>query len=259
MKLCYQIAGFFLAGTALLSSCAVYVPTVPSTPLVTEAGQVEITAGIRGFSSLELGGAWSPANHLFVTAETALQQSNGSETSNNTTFKYTNVHKQASVGLGTYRLVGPEQKGYLAATGGFGFAKADVYDPHLGYLILPIFGRAPITYYEATYQRYYGQLYAAHLGRVVSYGASVRGTFLHYSLLRRNEEAITSPSNFFIEPTLFIRVGSGPLQFQGTAGLSAPTHVDYDAGSRNNLSPVSVLVGAGVVFRPHLLRARTVK
>ena len=256
MKLHYQIA---LACSILLSSCAVYVPTVPSTPLVTEAGQVEVTAGIRSFSSLEVGGAWSPTNHLFVTVETALQTSNGSETTNGATFKYTNVHKQASVGLGTYRLFGPEQKGYLAATAGFGLAKADVYDPHLGYLILPIFGRTPITYYEASYQRYYGQLYTAHLGRVTSYGASLRGTFVHYSLLRRNDVGTTTPSTFFLEPTFFIRVGSGPLQFQSTVGLSAPTQVDYEAGNRNNLSPTSVLISAGLVFRPHLLHARTVE
>lgn len=259
MKICYRIGLFSLAGTALLGSCAVYVPTVPSTPLVTEAGQVEVTAGIRSFSSLELGGAWSPANHVMVTAETALQTSDGSETTNGNTFKYTNRHRQASVGLGTYRLVGPEQKVYLAAVGGFGFAKADVYDPHLGFLILPIFGRAPITYYEASYQRYYGQFYAAHLGRIVSYGGSLRGTFVNYNLLRRNDLDISSPSNFFLEPTFFIRVGSGPLQFQGTAGFSAPTHGNYNDENRNNLSPVSMLFGAGIVFRPHLLHARIAK
>ncbi|GAB2861822.1 hypothetical protein [Hymenobacter ruber] len=256
MKLRYSFALLPVVGAAFLTSCAVYVPTVPSTPLVTKAGDVEVTAAVRGLSSLEVGGAWSPAAHVVVTGETALMVSNGSETVNGSTWKYTSVHKQAGVGVGTYRLVGAEQKGYLGAIGGFGLAKANVYDPHADDLIIPIFGKRPTTYFEATYQRYYGQLYAAHLGEVVSYGASARGTFVHYSQLQRNYEAIASPTNFFIEPTLFLRAGRGPLQFQGTLGFSIPTHVDAGSESQRNLSPVSMLISAGVVLRPQLFRHR---
>lgn len=256
MKLRYPFALLPVVGAALFTGCAVYVPTVPGTPLVTKAGDVEVSAAVRGLSSLEANGAWSPAAHVVVTGETALQVSNGSETANGNTFKYTSVHKQAGVGLGTYRLVGAKQSFYLGATGGFGLAQANVYDPHADDLIIPLFGKRPTTYFEATYQRYYGQLYAAYLGEVVSYGASVRGTFVHYSQLQRNDEAIASPSNFFIEPTLFLRAGSGPLQFQSTLGFSIPTQYDAGSESQRNLSPVSMLISAGVVLRPHLLRPR---
>ncbi len=68
--------GLPLAGAALLSGCAVYVPTVPSTPLLRSKGETEITAAVRGLSSLEAGAAWSPAPHLLVTGEAALQVSN---------------------------------------------------------------------------------------------------------------------------------------------------------------------------------------
>lgn len=256
MKLCYPFALLSVGGAALLTSCAVYVPTVPSTPLVTKAGAVEVTAAIRELSSLEAGGAWSPATHVVVSGEMALQVSNGSETTNGTISKYTSVHKQASMGLGTYRLVGANQSVYLGAIGGFGLAKANVYDPHADDLILPLFGKRPTTYYEATYQRYYAQIYAAHLGEVVSYGVSARGTFVHYSQLRRNDEALTSPTNLFIEPTFFLRAGRGPLQFQGTVGFSIPTHVDYGSENQRNLSPMSMLISAGVVLRPQLFRHR---
>lgn len=256
MKLRYPFALLPVVGAALFSSCAVYVPTVPGTPLVTKAGEVELTAAVRGLSSLEAGGAWSPAAHVVVTGETALQVSNGSETANGTTYKYTSVHKQAGVGLGTYRLVGAKQSIYLGAIGGFGLAKANVYDPHADDLIIPLFGKRPTTYFEGTYQRYYGQLYAAHLGGVVSYGASARGTFVHYSQLQRNYEAIASPTNFFIEPTFFLRAGRGPLQFQGTIGFSIPTYVDHGSENQRNLSPVSMLISAGVVLRPQLFRHR---
>lgn len=253
MKLRYRFAMLPMVGAALLAGCAVYVPTVPSTPLVTKGGAVEVTAAVRGLSSLEAGAAWSPAAQVVVTGETALQVSNGSETANGTTYQYTNVHKQACMGLGTYRLVGAAQSVYLGAIGGFGLAQANVYDPHADYLIVPLFGKPPTTYFEAIYQRYYGQFYLAQLGEVVSYGASIRGTFVHYSQLQRDGKAIASPTNFFFEPTLFLRAGRGPLQFQSTLGFSIPTHVDSENENRRNLSPMSVLVSAGVVLRPQLL------
>ncbi len=249
---------FFLglagATAALLSSCAVYVPTVPSTPLLTKAGATEVTASIRGLSSLEASAAYSPAANVLLTAEGALQSSSGSRTTGGTTFNYHSVHKQAGVGLGTYRLVGATKTVYLGAIGGFGFAQASVYDPHDDDFLFG--GNLPVTFYQASYQRYYGQLYAAHLGEVVSYGASARGTFVHYSQLRRNDQAIASPTHFFVEPTLFLRVGRGPIQGQGTLGVSIPTN--FDAGSRDqrNLSPVTMLISAGVVFRPQLLGHR---
>jgi hypothetical protein len=51
MKNLYCAAG--LGASLLLGGCAVYVPTVPSAPLLTK-NQVEITAGLRGLNSLEL-------------------------------------------------------------------------------------------------------------------------------------------------------------------------------------------------------------
>lgn len=245
-----------VAGTALLGGCAVYVPITPSTPLVSSKGEVEVTAALRGLTSLEASGAWSPAAHVVVTAETALQVSNGHETSNTTTVQYTSVHKQVGVGVGTYRLVGAARSVYLGATGGVGFAKADIYDPHADDLLVPLLGKRPTTYFDATYQRYYGQLYAAHRGPGASYGVSARGTFVHYSRLLRNGEAITSPTHFYLEPTLFVRAGRGPLQFQGTLGLSMPVPTAPVGADQRNLSPATLLISAGVVLRPHLLGHR---
>jgi hypothetical protein len=46
-----------LVVSLLLTGCAVYVPTVPSTPLLRNKGEVEVTAAIRSFSSLEAAAA----------------------------------------------------------------------------------------------------------------------------------------------------------------------------------------------------------
>ena len=65
MKRLRYFFGFSLVSAAVLSGCAVYVPTVPSTPLV-QKGQVELTAGLRSFTSLEAGAAWAPTAHLLL-------------------------------------------------------------------------------------------------------------------------------------------------------------------------------------------------
>ena len=249
----YPVVLLSVLGAVLLTSCAVYVPTVPSTPLITQTGGVEVTAAMRGITSLEAGAAWLPVPHLLMVGEVALQTYKTTTTLNGVTSENRDVHRQGSIGLGVYQLLGQNKSIYLASIGGLGLAKANVHT--FGPDDIGIFG-IHNTKYEATYQRYYGQLYAAHLGKLVSYGASVRGTFVHYSQLQRDDEAIASPSNLFIEPTLFMRVGRGAIQGQGTLGVSIPINVDAGSRDQRNLSPVSMLISAGVVFRPHLLRHR---
>lgn len=253
MRTRYSFPALLAAGLALLSSCAVYVPTIPSTPLLSKKGEVEITAGVRSMSSLETSVAWSPAPHLLLTGEAALQTAEGSETRNNAAFKYQSTHRQAALGVGTYRLLGKDQSGYLGVVGGVGYASASIYDPNLSPIIL---FSGPLVHYDAKYLRYYGQAYIAHQTAVVNYGASLRGTFVDYSLLQRNGEAVTPLNRFYLEPTLFVRVGRRAVQGQATLGVSQPLHSNRSNPEHFNLAPVTTLVGVGVVFRPAMLRHR---
>ena len=242
-----------LLGAALLSGCAVYVPITPGTPLLRDKGETEVTATIRSFSTLETSAAWAPVPRLLVTAEGALQQSEGSETRNSVTTNYSNLHLQGGLGLGTYRLLGPDQSTYLGVLGGVGVASANVYDSNLDgfFLLIPLF--SPLVHYEATYQRYYAQGYVAKQTSSLSYGASVRGTFVHYSTLLRNGTPIAAPTHFFLEPHLFLRFGKGALQGMATLGVSTPGHTDRSNPDNANLAPSSMLFSLGVVLRPHLL------
>lgn len=257
MKKSRYSSGLLSAALILLSGCAVYVPTVPSTPLLRGKGEVELMAALRGVSSLEAGAAWSPVPQLLVTGEAALQTSTGGETRNNVTTNYSNVHRQGGLGLGTYRLLGADKQTYLAAIGGVGFASASVYDNHIDgfYLFIPLFG--PLVHYEATYQRYYGQVYIAQQGPLWSYGLSARATFVNYSTLLRNDVSIEPPSRFFLEPTLFVRVGRRAFQGQATFGLSTPlSRGDRQNPDITNLAPISTLISVGVVIRPHFFQHR---
>ncbi|MDJ0366873.1 hypothetical protein QMK33_17105 [Hymenobacter sp. H14-R3] len=81
------------------------MPTIPSTPLV-EAGQVEVTAGLRGFNSLEAVAAWSPMPHLLLSTEAAWQPNSRSATVNNLTASYNDSRRQVGFGIIAQAAVG---------------------------------------------------------------------------------------------------------------------------------------------------------
>jgi len=231
----------------VVSGCAVYVPTVPSTPLLRNKGEVEATIAVRNLSSLEAGAAWSPVSHVLLTGEAALQTSKGSETYNNVTTNYRNVHRQVGIGVGTYRLLGKDQSTYLGIVGGVGVANVDVYNTR----VLPY--PTPVVRYQASYLRYYGQGYVARQNAWGSYGMSLRGTVVDYRQLLRAGVPLDTAAHFFVEPTLFVRVGRGALQAVGTLGFSIPSYLVPLNTERRIMSPVTSLVSVGVVVRPHLL------
>jgi len=243
------------AASLLLGGCAVYVPTVPSTPLLTK-NQVEITGSLRGINSLELDAAWAPTNHLLLAAESALQGSTTETTTNNVSTTYHDSHRQVGLGLGYYRAPTARSAWYLAAVGGVGLASVALHSVDLKYfLIFPVPFLSGL--YEAQYLRYYGQLYAARpVGAFGTLGASVRGTLVDYQRLTYEGQPLAATNNFFIEPTLFVRAGHGVVQGQGTLGLSLPTSGDRANPLNPRTAPVSGLFSLGIIFRPDLLKRR---
>lgn len=254
MKKLFYANCFLAASLTLLGGCAVYVPTIPSTPLV-EAGQVEVTAGLRGLNSLEAGAAWSPVPHLLLSTEAAWQPNTQSTTVNNVTTTHNDSHKQVGFGVGTYRAPTARLPLYLAAVGGIGFASMDLHSVDFGilsaYVPLPV----PIegAYYQASYRRYYGQLYAAYKTEGVSGGLSLRGTWVDYTRLLADGLPIAPAARFFLEPTVFLRTRPGVLQGQFTLGISAPTGRQPTELQAQRTAPASLLIGAAIVLRPDLL------
>ena len=127
----------FGAGAALLAlaGCSVYVPTVPSTPLV-QRGQVEITAGLRSLTTLEAGAAFSPKAHVLFSGEAALQHIKSTQTSNNVTTENIDTHQQVGLGVGAYTVTKAPSPVYLAAV-----ALRPIGAGHLGRLPAAFGGR----------------------------------------------------------------------------------------------------------------------
>ena len=220
------------------SSCAVYMPTTPGTPLV-QQGEIEITAAVRGASSLgiEAGAAWSPISHLLLTGESGLHYCVNKPNGKN----YPSLHKQAGLGVGVYQVLGVSHPIYVAAVAGMGRASASVYSVEL--LGAP-------NKFEADYSKYYGQIYAALQGRRFSGGLSLRGTHLNFQHLQLDGNPVSKAASFYVEPTLFGRMGTGPWQIQSAIGLSVPNYTDPSVGNNYYINPTTFLISAGLVFKP---------
>ena len=248
MPVFYSITGFrYWAGACLLTAagCSVYVPTVPSTPLV-QRGQVEVTAGLRTLTTLEAGAAFSPKSHVLFSGEAALQRIASTKTVNNVSTQNLDTHQQVGLGVGAYTVTKSPSPLYLAAVAGMGYADVDIHD-------YGVFGFS--HHYQGQYQRYYGQLYLAALEPLGSYGVSVRGTWVDYRRLLEDGVPIEATNRFFLEPHLFGRIGRGPLQGYATLGFSLPAGRERNSSAATSaLTPSSLLLGAGIIFRPHLLR-----
>ncbi|NML67814.1 hypothetical protein HHL22_21640 [Hymenobacter sp. RP-2-7] len=228
-----------------LAGCTVYVPTIPSTPLLSK-GQLQVSAGLRNLNSVEGGAAWAPTRHLLLSAESALSSGNGSKGS---------FHRQLSLGAGYYHASAASHT-YLAVLGGAGLAGATVYDKTL-YLSLGLSPSLNEVPYQANYWRYYAQAYlASDLSAKAIVGFSLRTVYVDYTRLTYGGKPFASDNNVFVEPTFFVRAGNGPLQVQGAAGLSLPTHTGPDNQPGNSTSPISSLVGVALIFRPDLLKHR---
>ncbi len=245
-RLRHLAAAVGLPALGSLGGCAVYVPTVPSTPLV-QKNQVELTAGLRGLTSLEATVAWAPTDHIFFNAEGAYLGYKATGTTNNVTTEYYDHHQQGNVGMGAYTLTKGPQPLYLAAVAGFGLADVDLHPAEL-------FG--PNTRYESSYRRYYGQAYLASQNPNFDWGLSVRATWVNYEGLLRDGVPLAVPNQWFVEPHFFVRAGHGPVQGYATLGLSFATRPDLalPSVSRGVFSPTSGLLGLGIVFRPQFLK-----
>lgn len=216
----------------LAGACSpvVYAPTPHQTPFLEGAGDTRATVvmgtGLRGGEGVDLAvqAAHAPLPHVFVHG--TLQQSLRSE----------QLQSFGEAGLGVWL---PLHHGLTAEVlGGYGWGRtqAESTFPHLP--------RSSPVEVRGTLERLYGQvnvglatrLDPAAVSRPVPgrVGAAlrlshVRGSDFQWNLLGDPEPL----RGTYFEPAVFVRMGEGPLQFQGQIGLSlALLHhgrYDYDA------------------------------
>ncbi|WP_400192185.1 hypothetical protein [Hymenobacter sp. B81] len=226
-----------LAASALLSGCAVYTPSLPTVPLVQQGGQAEVQASLATFTKPGLSVAYSPLRHVVLTADGSFGIRSRSDNPYRT-------RRQASVGGGFYAVVG--QYLHLAALGSYGTAYSALRDQ----------GSHDTITYQARYRPVSAQLSISFLGEGASGGLVLRHTWLDVRELRRNGQPVTGLATAYFEPTAFVRTGRGPWQGQFSLGLpmvDSNARLDLPRRTQRYLATNAVVVGLGVVLRPHLL------
>jgi hypothetical protein len=183
MKHAYAWAALLALAT---TSCAVYAPLAPVTPLVQEAGELEVQAGVHTPSALTASVSYSPVRHLLLTA-TGAANFNGGDT---TYFRY--QHAEVAAG---YYTVFSQRRSYLGVLAGYGrtHSRRGYEDFGSGLLGGSYNGLAR---YDARYNRYFGQVYLAAPGPKTTFGGSLRATALDFSRLTRNGEAVHQEGKF---------------------------------------------------------------
>jgi len=112
------------------------------------------------------------------------------------------------------------------------------------------------VHYEVNYLRYYGQVYVACQGPLISYGLSVRSTFVNYRTLLCNGLPVAQQRTVFSGANSLCAGRPGAVQGMGTFGYSFPQRADHQNADNENLAPLTTLISAGVVVRPQLFRHR---
>ncbi|MCC2547671.1 hypothetical protein LJY25_14545 [Hymenobacter sp. BT175] len=217
-----------LAAGLLAGGCGVYVPVLPHTPLAQHKGEVEASA-YANLAAGQVNVAYSPLNHLVVTSGGSLSLGRG----------YSWYARQGEVGLGTYA-VSDNGQWFIYGLGGYGGTAVSKVNNE---------AHGPKLDYESRYHRYFSQVHGGFQVPGVVVGLAVRVTSVDYTRLTLNEAAIVAPSpTLYWEPTGFIRLGNGPVQMQGTLGISGPLQSGFPSTS---LAPRATIMGVGVVIRPH--------
>lgn len=157
----------------LATSCTVYAPMQPTTPLVQQRGQAEVGASVQVLGRVEATGAYSPIRHVVLAGGLT-----GSPRLGKAHFLLT---AQYEAGAGLYQALGKHW--LLSEMGGFGQAYS-----HRGYTDLPIpyFGSS-YSEYEARYHKLYGQLGIAHVQEKDTYSLTYRLTRVQFAYLTAAE------------------------------------------------------------------------
>lgn len=241
-----------LASLGLLPACTVYAPMQPTMPLVSSAGDVELSVHALPTGRGEASVAYSPGKGAVFTGAFTTDVPLGQQSS---IFLTT---RQYEVGGGYYRPLG--KAWLLNVLGGFGRATSSRQGGASSMV-----GAGIPDGFQTTYLKYFGQLGIAHIEPKDTYGFTYRLTQVEFeSLTESSVGALPLKRMLRHEGMFFWRSPLGPAlttrwHVQGTMGLSislADRYAEpkpYTAGgnpalyANQTLLPVLFLSG-GVVY-----------
>lgn len=233
------------------SSCSVYVPLQPSTPMLRTKGESELAANLYLSGRLEGSVAYSPARHVIVRAAGGLQPNNEDSV---------NFHiRQFELGVGTYHSL--SDRWLVGVMGGYGRGQGSrrFTENEFEY-----FGPdSVIRYnYSARFQKLYGEAFVAYEDEWGTMGIAYRLSQVHFSSLTNNSAPVDLRRMTRSEPMVFMRFGNrtGFLpwgQFQ--LAVSTSWSPDYEKRvpieeHRAYIKESRIFTSVGFVLYPHRLK-----
>ncbi len=265
--------GYILA-LSVATSCGVYVPHVPPTPILAP-GKVEMQAAVlpmfliskdaEGFRLTRpvVQGyvAYSPINHLFVTAT-----GGGNAIGRNLyTQTYGVRERQGDIGVGAYTWLSAAHKLYMSGMLGIGSGQSSrIFSVNEWGIFSAGSGGVRTSYLGAKFNRQFAQGQLSLLEGAISYTGFLRVAKVRYDILDEfifggNGYAYTigsyygqslPPTTLYMEMGYAIRLGQGAWSWTLEGTFSGPLTRHQDFYDKAELPYNTSLVAVGVVWRP---------
>jgi len=235
---------FLLAGFGLLfifSSCSsVYMPNVPSTPMLTKAGEFHGGAHISLKGNLSANTAFAVSDHFALMANGSIMNNNRSKKD----FKQTLLEG----GLGYFDTFGPDKRRVFEVYAGYGIGNTD-----RSYKDLTYEGPIVTEVQEVRFNKFFVQAnYSAKKKKdlklfgnkyPLNYGTALRISHVGMQDFTKNNISQPLENNIFLEPIFFTRMYiSKTAQLQYTSGST------FGLINRDYLTAGNSVFTIGIVF-----------
>lgn len=236
-----------LLGTVGCSS--VYMPNTPSTPMLSQKGELSTSAHITLRGNATFNSAYAVSDHVGVLVSGALM-SNKSE-------KKDFRHNLLEAGGGWFTTFGPQNNRILEIYGGLGRGSSDrTFRRKNAEGIMQTYDRQ-----ETTFNKFFAQVnYSSKKKRdlnlfgqrfPLNYGTALRLSYVTMDEFIRNDQPYRTENNIFFEPVFYTRMTLSPaVQLQYTSGSN------FGLKSRDFMSAGNSVLSFGVIINVGGLKLR---
>lgn len=211
-----RVAGIVLLGWGAISCSSVYMPNVPSTPMLTAEGELSASGHITLKGNATVNAAYAVTDHIGILASGALMNSHRRRKD----FE----HRLIEGGGGYFTTFGPRQNRILEVYAGLGRGSSD-----RTYKDVTEAGTITNDHQKTKFSKYFLQVnYSSKKKRLLrlfgsehtlNYGTALRLSYVKMDEFIRNEVPHPKEDNIFFEPIFYTRMSLSPtVQLQYTSG-----------------------------------------
>lgn len=208
---------FAISVLILINSCSsIYIPNVPNTPMLTQAGELHAGGHISLKGNVSINSAYALGDHIGVLLGGSLINSNTSKKE----FKQNFVE----IGTGYFTTFGVDNKRILEVYGGYGKGKSDLVFKDRT-LNGPVITETQSTSFDKYFMQVdYSSKDKKNLNLLkhkfpLNYGTALRISYANMNNFKVNGVVHQTEDNIFLEPVFYTRMRLNNIwQLQYTSG-----------------------------------------